>query len=80
MVAAAMEGPVLRYSNRMSLLRAAAGMGIDRFEANLLIALVQHRTPTDAIAVEPRPRRTMLPTLLLVAIEAVAVATWLLLT
>jgi hypothetical protein len=42
-VAAAMEGPVLRYSARQRLLKQARRMGIERFEANLLIAAVQHR-------------------------------------
>lgn len=38
-----LEGPVLRFSVRQKLLRQAAEMGIGRFEANLLIALVEHR-------------------------------------
>jgi hypothetical protein len=34
---------VLRYSERLELIRAARHMGIDRFEANLLIASVLER-------------------------------------
>ena len=41
--AAAMEGPVLRYSARQGLMKLARRLGIERFEANLLIAAVQHR-------------------------------------
>lgn len=44
MVADRMTGPVLPYSGRQSLLRAATRMGIGRFEANLIIAAVQYRT------------------------------------
>jgi hypothetical protein len=39
----AMEGGVLRYSRRAALLRRAKGLGIGRFEANLLIATVLHK-------------------------------------
>jgi hypothetical protein len=39
----ALDGKLLHYSDRMSLLREADRMGIGRFEANLLIATVQHR-------------------------------------
>ena len=42
-VEAALEGPVLRYSQRRRLLKAAARAGVGRFEANLIIAAVQHR-------------------------------------
>lgn len=38
-----MDGPVLRYSHRASLLRAAERSGVGRFEANLIIAAVQHQ-------------------------------------
>jgi hypothetical protein len=37
-----MDGPVLRYSHRTSLIRVAERSGIGRFEANLIIAAVQH--------------------------------------
>jgi len=43
LVASRMDGPILRYSARLSLLREAARRKIDRFEANLIIAAVQHR-------------------------------------
>jgi hypothetical protein len=39
----AIEGGVLRYSQRAHLLRRARAIGIGRFEANLIIATVQHR-------------------------------------
>jgi hypothetical protein len=37
------QAGVLRYSDRQTLLAAAAKMGIGRFDANLLIAMAQHR-------------------------------------
>lgn len=42
-VAERLEGPVLRYSQRRRLIRSAERMGIGRFEANLIIAVVQHQ-------------------------------------
>lgn len=42
-VARSMEGGVLRYSVRMELLSDASRRGIGRFEANLIIAAVQHQ-------------------------------------
>jgi hypothetical protein len=45
MVLAKMEGGLLRYSSRLSLLKQAAAMGIERFEANLIIAAVQSGRP-----------------------------------
>ena len=35
--------PILRYSQRLDLLRAARRFGVERFEANLLIAAVLER-------------------------------------
>src|SRR5688572_25146010 len=43
LVADHLEGPALRYSRRIRLLREAQRRGIGRFEANLIIAAVQHR-------------------------------------
>jgi hypothetical protein len=37
------EGTILRYSRRLALLKIAGQMNIGRFEANLIIALIQHR-------------------------------------
>src|SRR5262249_19855783 len=37
-----MDGPILRYSVRQRLIRHAAARGIARFQANLIIAAVQH--------------------------------------
>jgi hypothetical protein len=41
-VAARMEGPLLRYAQRRRLFGIARRMGIGRFEANLVMAAVQH--------------------------------------
>jgi len=40
------EGSILRYSRRLALLKMAEQMKIGRFEANLIIALIQHRLST----------------------------------
>ena len=46
-----LEGGVLRYSRRATLLRQARERGIGRFDANLIIATVQHRlTPRPVVA------------------------------
>jgi len=42
-----LTGTLLSWSNRRILLREAAGLGINRFEANLIIAAVQHAWPGD---------------------------------
>ena len=43
----AQRSGVLRYSQRLSLIREAGRRGIGRFEANLIIASVQHRLKID---------------------------------
>jgi hypothetical protein len=61
-----LTGPVLRYSLRQQLLSDARKMGIGRFEANLIIATVQHRKEADgaSLSVAPTPRTAWLPSLL----------------
>lgn len=41
-VAARLDDQILRYSDRLDLLRQGARLGIDRFDANLVIAVQQH--------------------------------------
>jgi hypothetical protein len=43
LVEKALDGPVLRYTQRIRLLKTAGRLGIGRFEANLLIAAALHR-------------------------------------
>ena len=43
-VASRVTGDTLRYSDRLALLEVADELKIGRFEANLIIAMVQHRT------------------------------------
>jgi hypothetical protein len=60
LTAESMDGDLLRYSARLGLLRQAALMGIERFEANLIIAAVQHRKasgPNSWRRVEPENSR-----------------------
>lgn len=47
MARAHVDPGVLRYDHRQRLLAAAAGMGVERFEANLVIALLQYRQRVD---------------------------------
>jgi len=44
-VADSLQAGVLPYADRQRLLRRAARLGIGRFDANLIIASVQHRGP-----------------------------------
>jgi hypothetical protein len=43
-----LDGQILRFDQRQLLIRAAGRMGIDRFQANLVIAAVQHAQPVAA--------------------------------
>lgn len=56
----AVDGPILRYSVRQRLLKQADRLGIHRFEANLIIATVQHRRRNliDDIDDQPAPARS----------------------
>ena len=83
-VAAGLDGPVLRYATRRTLLRDAGRTGIGTFEANLIIAAVQHErrsacVPTQAPQ-EPARARGLIGfgTLLVIfAVEAaVALGAW----
>ena len=83
-VGAGLDGTVLRYATRRALLREAAGVGIGAFEANLIIAAVQHerratRTPAPAPG-EKTPSRglpRLAPFLVIVSVEAaVALCAW----
>jgi hypothetical protein len=54
-VADVLDGQQLRYSNRLRLIKHAEAIGIRRFDANLIIALVQHRAkPIAAIVKAPK--------------------------
>ncbi len=44
----AMDGDTLRYSQRLQLVKRAAHFGIKRFDANLIIAMVQNRVQSSA--------------------------------
>lgn len=45
-VEAALEGGLLRYSKRLELRKLANELGLDRFEAALMIARIQYRSKT----------------------------------
>jgi hypothetical protein len=58
-VSQAMDGSILRFSRRQELIRQAEALGIRRFDANLLIAAVQHRLGSEraAVVVERAPAK-----------------------
>jgi hypothetical protein len=60
LVSGRLVGRLLPWSDRRILLRQAAGLGINRFEANLIIAAVQHAWPGDKPAsLEKSPRMNL---------------------
>ena len=84
-VARAFDGPVLRYSARRALLRSSRRFGIGDFEANLVIAAVQHERRSAVAqeappAVSPqsaRPRFLLAPLFVVLAVESlVAAGVW----
>lgn len=52
-VVMALDGSVLRYSLRESLLRRARTLGLERFEASLLISMVQQQMAVGATPASP---------------------------
>jgi hypothetical protein len=83
-VAARLNGCTMRYSERRELIRLATGRGIGEFEANLIIAAVQHEwRKASAVRQSPveQPRvnrlRLLAPPLLVLVVESlVFVAAW----
>jgi nucleotidyltransferase/DNA polymerase involved in DNA repair len=61
-VAKNMDGPILRYPARQELLRQARRLGLQQFDANLIISAVQHRMG-ERIVRQPRPARPWMRTL-----------------
>lgn len=55
LVSERLEGRVLTYSRRLELLATAQDLGVGRFEANLIIAAVQHRLAAARTSIEPAP-------------------------
>jgi hypothetical protein len=79
-VADALDGRDLRYSQRLKLLKRADHFGIRRFDANLIIAMVQHRMPHTQQPEDSR-KSSWLPTVTAFALTQgliVAAAYWLL--
>jgi hypothetical protein len=78
LVAAHLVGTVLPWSRRESLVKAAANLGISRFEANLIIAAVQNQLREGGRRVEARrPRllaRIAVGLMVFLAVQAVIVA------
>jgi hypothetical protein len=75
-----MEGTVLRYAERRNLLAAARRMGIGTFEANLIIAAVQHGRRNEPVAAVATPNergngryRVLGPTLVALTLESILI-------
>jgi hypothetical protein len=79
-----LRGPVLRYSQRQALVLEAQQRGIGRFEANLIIAAVLHRTGSghqmDAVQIKPARCGWAAPVLTFVVVQGLilAAACWVL--
>ena len=76
-VAREVDRQALRYSQRLQLLQQASRVGIDRFEANLIISAVQHRLGARGPAIperaQPKPMR-LVPVLVFVVVQFVVIA------
>jgi hypothetical protein len=72
-VEAAIAGSLLRYSQRLTLLKDAQRRGIGRFEANLIIAAVVHRAGIRQETTIPPTRSRLLPVLLTVLVTQAAI-------
>lgn len=71
-----LEGQILRFEPRQLLIREAGRMGIDRFQANLIIAAVQHaQAPGDPVdEAAPAPAAGWRLTLAIFALTEAAIA------
>jgi hypothetical protein len=66
----------LRYSDRLRLLSIADAIGIGRFQANLVIAAVQHEGGHGVMPAQPRKSRGwMLAIAVAVAIQSIIIVT-----
>lgn len=74
-VMARLDGSILRYSERLRLLQLAERMGIGRFEANLVIAVIQHRCRTEAPVPCAHRMRWLGVLLAVAAIQALIIVT-----
>lgn len=73
-VRAQLDGPVLRYSTRLLLLKQAEQRGLGRFEANLIIASVLHRTGmAQEYELAPRPVEWLAPVMTFVLLQSALV-------
>ena len=75
-VALATTGPCLRYSQRLQLFDLANEAGISRFDANLIIAAIEHRAGKSRTDVEAETEKRSLarPSILLSTAAAVQLA------
>ncbi len=71
-VRARLDGPVLSYSQRLTLLKEAQRRAIGRFEANLVIAKVLHQQGMTQ-TYELKPKSNWLPLALTVAAVQMAI-------
>jgi len=75
----AMAGGILRYSDRLKLLKRAEHFGIRRFDANLLIAMVQNRVAQesgDDDLPPPKPSWLRITAIVLAVQTCIVAAAW----
>jgi hypothetical protein len=79
-VGAKLTAGLLCYSDRLALLRQAQRLGLDRFDANLLIAAAQHGQQPPVPAPPIPARRLILRVVAFIVVEsAIGAAAWLVL-
>lgn len=70
-------GTLLPYSARQALIRKAGRMGITRFDANLIIATVQHRLGGSPIEAQSQPFTSKWVYAIVIGVQAViGLAIW----
>lgn len=67
------------FSDRVTLLDSAERLGINRFRANMMLALLEHHTPARRFAAPEVPPRSLAPSLLVILGIEVAIICGLLL-
>lgn len=71
-----LDGGVLRWDDRRDLIARARRLGIDRFEANLIIASVQHNAPTVPASQEAGASWTHSVAIFAIVQSVIVVAAW----
>lgn len=78
-VAATVDSRLMLFSERYALLKTAERLGIDRFHANLIVAVAQHQAEERGSTSIPlqktaKGKRSLAPLMLIVAVQALIVS------